>query len=522
MNAIVGVFFSSPAHLLAIRHTDDKISHIELGRDILATGLVHVMKSLALRYRSIDKGLGDALFFRTFTVFLFSWILINTSCVFAGESFVKRSPTTTIFRNLTTSSTADSYLPQGSNVRQREIKVYVSSGELIQLAGPAATMFIADPSIADVQLPVPGKIFIYGKKSGRTTFFALAADGSKVDSFNVVVTYNASDLSRFLKYEIGDIPVSIVESPQGLILSGVVPSADIAQQVKTIAARLAGEGIPVITNLKVSGSMQVSLRVRIAEISRSVIKDLGINWGAVSSSGIFTFGLSGSSPGAGQKTSITALIDALASQGLVSILAEPSLTAVSGEKASFVAGGEFPIPVVQSNSGNISVEYRKFGVSLDFTPTVLTDRLINLSVKPEVSDISAIGAVTLNNIRIPAISTRRAETTVQLGSGESLVIAGLMQNRFNTEIEKLAGLGDIPVVGALFRSTSFQKNESELVIIVTPYIVRPNANPEAFKLPTDAVAPPDDLDRILRGRLARRPTPPETKYEGIEDWASFK
>jgi pilus assembly protein CpaC len=398
----------------------------------------------------------------------------------------------------------------------------MSSGKLLQLKSPAASIFIADPAIADIQTPAPDKIFIYGKKPGRTTFFALRPDGTQSDSINISVMYNIGDLNRFLKAQAGDLQVEIVETPQGIILGGVVPTAGAAERVKALTSHLAGEGNTVISNLRVAGSTQVSIHVRIAEISKSVIKNLGVNWGATASSGVFTFGLASGNnslltsavssvvqnvAGGGtipaKRGNITALVDALASQGLVSILAEPTLTAASGEKASFLAGGEFPVPITQSVSNNISVDYRQYGVSLNFTPIVLSDRLISLNVKPEVSDLSTAGAVTLNNFQIPALTTRRAETTVQLGSGESLVIAGLIQNRFNTEIDKIPGAGDIPVLGPLFSSTQFQKNESELIIIVTPYLVRPVASPDTFKVPTDNAAPTSDVERILEGRLGQ-------------------
>jgi pilus assembly protein CpaC len=396
----------------------------------------------------------------------------------------------------------------GDAAIHRELKVYVSNGELVELSAPAAKMFVADPSIADIQVPAPDRVFIYGKKPGRTAFFALRADGTKSDVFDVKVTYNAADLSRFLRLETGDLPVTITEAPQGLILGGYVPTAEIAERVRAVAQRLAGEGNPVVNNLRLSGSTQVSIRVRIAEISRNALKNIGIRWNAVGSAGIFNFGLAGTTPSfvgnANSSTNITAIIDALASEGLASILAEPTLTAVSGEKASFLAGGEFPVPITQGANATLSVDYRKYGVSLDFVPTVLSDRLVSLYVRPEVSDIATEGAVTLNNFQIPALTTRRTETTVQLGSGESLVIGGLIQQRFNTQIDKIPGLGDLPVLGTLFRSSSFRKNESELVVIVTPYIVRPISNPDRIALPTDKVAPSTDLERILQGKIARQ------------------
>jgi pilus assembly protein CpaC len=413
---------------------------------------------------------------------------------------------------------ADSYSPmngEGGESR-REIKVYVSNGELVELSAPAAKMFVADPGIADIQVPSPDRVFIYGKKPGRTAFFALRPDGSKSDVIDIKVSYNTADLRRFLRVEAGDLPVTIEETPQGIILSGVVPTAEVAERVRAVALRLAGDGNPLTNNLRLSGSTQVSIRVRIAEISRNVVKDLGVNWSAVSNVGIFTFGLSGSTINNGKSTNITAMVDAMAGEGLVSILAEPTLTAVSGEKASFLAGGEFPVPITQGVNQSLSVDYRKYGVSLEFIPTVLSDRLISLYVRPEVSDISTEGAVTLNNFQIPALTTRRTETTVQLGSGQSLVIGGLIQSRFATEIDKIPGGGDMPVLGALFRSTHFRKNESELVVIVTPYLVRPVSNPANIALPTDNVAPASDLERLLQGRIARQKNtnPPPVKLKG--------
>jgi pilus assembly protein CpaC len=421
---------------------------------------------------------------------------------------------------------ADGYIPESTEAgpSRHEIKVYVSNGELVELSAPAAKIFVADPAIADIQVPSPERVFIYGKKPGRTALFALRADGSKSDVMDIKVSYNTADLRRFLRQEAGDLQVSIEEAPQGIILNGVVPTPEIAERVRAIAARLAGEGNPLTNNLRLSGSTQVSIRVRIAEISRTVVKDLGVNWSAVASTGIFTFGLAGggnsssivSSQGTGTGTNITAVVDALATEGLVSILAEPTLTAVSGEKASFLAGGEFPVPITQGLNSSLSVDYRKYGVSLEFIPTVLSDRLISLYVKPEVSDISTAGAVTLNNFQIPALTTRRTETTVQLGSGQSLVIGGLIQQSFSTEMDKIPGAGDMPVLGALFRSSHFRKNETELVVIVTPYVVRPISNPSNIALPTDNVAPASDLERILQGRIARekKGNPPPVKLKG--------
>ena len=183
------------------------------------------------------------------------------------------------------------------------------------------------------------------------------------------------------------------------------------------------------------------------------------------------------------------------------ILAEPNLVAVSGEPASFLAGGEFPVPVAQGLD-RISVEYQRFGVGLEFVPTVLSDDLISLKVRPEVSSLSDIGRIQANGFSIPGVSVRRADTTIELGSGQSFAIAGLLQNDFSSTTSRIPGLGDIPVLGALFRSSRFNRNETELVIIVTPYIVRPAASVAALRAPTQQVAAPSDVERLLLGRLS--------------------
>jgi pilus assembly protein CpaC len=281
--------------------------------------------------------------------------------------------------------------------------------------------------------------------------------------------------------------------------------------------------------------------VRVAEVSRQITKQLGFNWEAIVSPGNFSFGLAtgrnaflggGATlfptdfdidrvisrapspanvtaiPGSlfgnfqSRRATVNTLIDALADQGLITVLAEPNLTAISGQTASFLAGGEFPIPVQQSGSANgaITIEFKQFGVSLAFVPTVLANDHISIKVRPEVSQLSSQGAITLDNITVPALTVRRAETTVELGSGDSFAIAGLIQNNTNTDLNKFPGLGDLPVLGPLFRSTSFQRNESELVIIVTPFVVRP-ANAQALGLPTDGFQPASDLERIFLERF---------------------
>ncbi|MGI9502883.1 MAG: type II and III secretion system protein family protein, partial [Geminicoccaceae bacterium] len=276
---------------------------------------------------------------------------------------------------------------------------------------------------------------------------------------------------------------------------------------------------------RVGAPTQVHLRVRVAEVSREVIKEFGINWETLFNSGNFTFGFAsgrdlissggsifrspanagGNAPCIGfgsfnsGSASVSTAIDALAEEGLVTVLAEPNLTALSGETASFLAGGEFPIPVA-SDDNEIEIEFKEFGISLAFTPTVLGRDRISLRVKPEVSELSDNGAITINGLTIPALATRRAETTVELGSGQSFAVGGLLSNDVQNTVSKFPGLGDLPVLGTLFRSQRFQTNETELVILVTPYLVSPVSDP-ILATPADGYQAPNDIERILEGRL---------------------
>jgi pilus assembly protein CpaC len=276
----------------------------------------------------------------------------------------------------------------------------------------------------------------------------------------------------------------------------------------------------------------VNLRVRIAEMSRNLIRQLGVNWSNLVELGKYAqIGLLTNNPlvnltrtpnqlgggynfnTPGHVVDINGLIDTLSQDELIHVLAQPNLTAISGEAASFLVGGEFPIPVAQQNN-QVTIEFKQYGVSLAFVPTVGSDGQIAMKVRTEVSQLTNQGAVQLSSgnstIQVPALTVRRAETAVELGSGESFAIAGLLQDAVDITGNGLPVVGDVPVLGALFRSDNFQRNETELVIVVTPYVVRPVANPARLSLPTDGYRPPSDLERILLLRQsARAPGSPE-------------
>jgi pilus assembly protein CpaC len=281
--------------------------------------------------------------------------------------------------------------------------------------------------------------------------------------------------------------------------------------------------ICVVNRLNTATPMQVNLRVRIAEVNRSLTKSIGINLFSSDPTSGFKFGIGQGDPtatpgntspfavgalatggttlGAAGKLfglNLDGAIDLAAKDGLVTILAEPNLTALSGETASFLAGGEFPIPVSQGNNA-VTIEYKQYGVGLAFTPIVLADGRISMRVRPEVSELSNEGSVKFGDFIVPALTTRRAETTVELGSGQSFMIAGLLRNANTNDVSKAPFLGDLPILGALFRSTSYRRSETELVIIVTPYLVRPVSHQLA--LPTDGYRTPTDAQGIVGGKV---------------------
>ncbi len=422
-------------------------------------------------------------------------------------------------------------------------------GQLVTLPQAATTVFAADPRVARVQAASPTTLFISGVGRGRTVVVATAADGSEIASYEVTVgppprppgapgpAVAAAPALAALEAAIrsivpGGTNISVRRVPGGVMLAGEVPTAADAQRAFAIARSGLPEGERVLDQLRIGGALQVNLRVRVAEVSRTITRDLGFNWQALGSTGRFTFGLltgafAGSQliPGLGgeagrnfiaggyRSTSfdINGLIDALAADQLISILAEPNLTAQSGETASFLAGGEFPVPVAAQND-RVTIEFKQFGVSLAFVPTVMDASRISLKVRPEVSELSEEGAISLpvagGVVRIPALRVRRAETTVELGSGQSFAIAGLLQDGSRIASSGLPFLSEVPVLGALFKSDRFRRNDSELVIIITPYLVRPVSDPGRLALPTDGLRPANDIERILFHRQLSREMPP--------------
>ena len=395
----------------------------------------------------------------------------------------------------------------------------VSEGRLVRLPGPAATIFVADPAIADIQVPMDDRVFLIGKAPGRTALFALDADGEPIISLPISVVRPVDELQRLIDVTTGGAMVDVVPTPSGAILTGIAPNVGIAASVDELVRAYLGADAVVTNRVSLPTVPQINLRIRIAEVSRTVTKELGFSWDALLATGGLSVGLAtgrlgGARPPSARGTafgsasaewssggdSVLAIIDALAQDGIVSLLAEPNLTVVSGETASFLAGGRFPYPVVQGD-GAVSVQYENFGVSLQFTPTVLADGRIRIAVQPEVSELSFAEAPTAGSFAVPTITTRSVNTTVTLASGESFALAGLVRSNTANGVSRLPGLGELPVLGPLFRSTRFRSDEAELIVIATPYLVAPVSTQDSLVLPNDAIVPPSDLERIFTNRV---------------------
>jgi len=419
---------------------------------------------------------------------LFALAAVLTLCVMSGSS-----------------RAFDVIPPQG-----QPVIVTLNEGTLLRLDSSPKSIVIANPDIADVSIRSPRLMYIFGKKTGETTMYATDAQEHVLFNITVRVVHDLGRLRQALTELVpaGQIAVDSVDG--GIILQGTVATGAESEDARRIATKFLGKGEDVINRLAVTAPNQVNLRVRIAEVDRTVVRQLGIDWNAAGNLGSIAVGLvTGGFPNASQtvgslvqqgslynahlKTGnwdVNSFIDALATEGLVTLLAEPNLTALSGETASFLAGGQFPVPVPQASNGGavVTIEFKNFGVGLSFTPTLLAGNRISMRVQPEVSQLDFSNKVIISGQTIPGLTVRRANTTIELASGQSFAIAGLIQNSGQVNNTSLPGLGDIPIIGELFKSNKFQRSETELVIIVTPYLVSPVNG--KLPVPTDAVTAP--------------------------------
>ena len=417
------------------------------------------------------------------------------------------------------------------DVHAGELAVPVNKSQVLRSDRPYAKALVGNPEIADVLPLTDQSLYVLGKKTGTTSLTLYDRSNTLIAVVDVVVGPDVISLRRQLSESMAVDGIGARISNDSIVLEGVVPNAVVADR----AVQLAESYAPgkVINLLALGSSQQVMLEVRFSEVKRSTLKQLGIsgflNPGGDGNNGFGGAigggaGLVGNGPprlgaivdsfGILQRNfsvlglDISATLDALERKGAVTTLAEPTLVALSGETANFLAGGEFPVPVAQNSSGGagdgesssaITVEWKPFGVSLAFTPTVLADGVISMIVAPEVSSIDPSASITINNLTIPGLQTRRAKTTVELRDGESFALAGLLRRDFQSTVRQFPILGSLPIIGTLFRSSNFNRDETELVIVVTPRLVRP-VRPQNLKLPTDRVGPPNEADLFLLGR----------------------
>jgi len=400
-----------------------------------------------------------------------------------------------------------------------ELVVPAGKSQVLEIPSAYSDLMIANPEIADV-LPLSSRsVYVVGKKLGSTALTVYGPGKRLIAATNIVVSADVDGLKTRLNELLpAERDITVRPANESVVLSGTVSSAPVLQRALALAETYAPG--KVVNMMGVEGVQQVMLSVRFVEMQRTAAKGLRSNVAGTYFTGngdnqisvgtgdtlvnaagalIDSFGAAAGSF-TGADGDLTLLIDALESKGVVKTLAQPNLVAMSGDTASFLAGGEFPIPVAQdSDSGRttITVEFKQFGIALAFTPTVLKDGLINLVVNPEVSSIDETNAVTTSGLRIPGIKVRRANTTVELRDGESFTIAGLMAEDYRNDIRQYPLLGDLPVLGALFRSSGYQRSETELVIVVTPHLVTPRRAVAAT--PADKFVPPSDFELFLLG-----------------------
>lgn len=449
----------------------------------------------------------------------------------------RRLPTVLLLVLMTALAVVTSAAPAAAQTEpvRRVLSLEQSKGRIIRFDVAVKTIFVANPEIADVQVKSPMVLYVTAKKPGETSLIVVDETDRLLADISITVNHNLSRLKRTLDAVMPGNRVQVRSVDGAVLLVGEVENPVDSAQAAEIALRFVEKKEEIVNFIAVKGPNIVNLRVRVVEMQREVVRQIGINWDMAFKQGLFAFGLAtGAAPlipiaasalgipgqqpgqffntrrqlGSGTVNSaygrystgnfdLTALVDLLEGDGLVKTLAQPNLSAMSGKTAHFLAGGEFPIPVAQRD-GVITIEFKRFGVSLTFTPVILSGKRINMRVAPEVSQLSNNGAINIQNgLQIPALTTRRADTMIEVASGQSFAIGGLLQNNVTRDINKVPWVSDIPILGKLFTSERYIRNETELVIIVTPYIVGP-----IRELPSEPVTPP--------GPGATAPTGPAT------------
>ncbi|OQW59864.1 MAG: secretin [Proteobacteria bacterium SG_bin9] len=406
----------------------------------------------------------------------------------------------------------------------RFLPLGIGKSVVIDLPRDIKDVLVADPKIANAVIPSAQRAYIIGAAVGQTNIVFFDAQGQQIAAYDIAVKRDLNGARAALRQAFPNSDVQIEGVGDAVMLTGSVSSPLDAQQAQDIAARLAGAADKVVNNIVVRGRDQVMLKVTVAEVQRDIIKQLGVdlnarlnygtavvNFNNVNSFGALGRSISPDSSVVGQFKSVTATLRAMETAGVVRTLAEPNLSAISGEAATFIAGGEFPVPAgfqcdPVTRICTTQIQYKKFGISLNFTPVVLAEGRISLRVMTEVSELSSDNSVTLaqlgTTINVPSIKTRRAETTLEIPSGGSLAMAGLIQDQTKQAINGLPGMMQIPVLGALFRSRDFVNRQTELMVLVTPYVVRAVAQKDLSR-PDDGFIETSDPQADLLGNLNR-------------------
>ncbi len=397
--------------------------------------------------------------------------------------------------------------------RTTQVLVALGKSENVRTSTGFVDVVVGDPEIADVMPLTNQTLSVLGRKVGLTRISVYGEGKQLVGVFDVEVSHDTAAIAGAIRTQYPESKIRVSTVNGRIMLSGVAPDAVTLDKVLQFAKQFSPD---VINSVSVAQPQQVLLEVRFIEASRNAGRELGVNWEVTGNNLAAIAGTAGMLSGAqpfgaligrlvDRGVKVDAMISALEQRGVARRLAEPNLVALSGDTASFLAGGEFPFPVA-SQLNQVTVQFKKFGVGLAFTPTVLSHGLINLKIEPEVSQLDPTNAVQVGGISVPSLIVRRASTTIELRDGQSFAIAGLLQSVNSTSADQLPWLADVPVLGSLFRSASYQKKETDLVIIVTPRLVRPARPGDVLRTPLDATTPPNDSDLFLYGKMEMKPS----------------
>jgi len=419
-----------------------------------------------------------------------------------------------------------------SEAKVRFLALGIGKSMIVDLPRDIKDVLVADPKIANAVVRSAQRAYIIGSAVGQTNVVFFDAEGQQIAAYDIAVKRDLNGVRAALKQTLPYAGIQVEGVGEGVMLTGSVSSPIEAQQAGDLAARLVGGADKVVNSIAVRGRDQVMLKVTVAEVRRDIVKQMGVDLSASMNYGTAVVNFNNTNPFTANNSplvpgnnltaaalnkaglpSVTATLRAMESAGVVRTLAEPNLTAISGESATFISGGEFPIPTgvtcQTTTAGAIgqcvqTVSFKKFGISLNFTPVVLTEGRISLRVMTEVSEVSAENALTggAGGTTIPSIKTRRAETTLEIPSGGSIAMAGLIQEQTKQAINGLPGVDQIPIFGQLFRSQDFLNNQTELMVIVTPYVVRAVAQKELSR-PDDGFAPASDAQSALFAQINR-------------------